>query len=166
MSRPSWNANELEHIFLKTNGACHICHGQEGPIAWQNYGRRDTEDGWEVDHVKAAARGGSDKIRNMRAAHWQCNASRQDTHFLAARAQYGVRRGPRSADEVAHRAKKRFLLGATVTPFALAAAGYVSDSYELGLAALLCGVGAYLLGQRPVRADGSPREGRRKAQGG
>ena len=162
MTRPSWNADELEHIFRKTNGRWHLCHG---PLAWQNYGRRDVEDGWEVDHVKAAARGGSHLIRNMKAAHWRHNASRQDTHVLAARAQHGVRNSPLSAEEVAERAKKRLLFGATVAPFVLGAAGYLSDSVELAVVAVLCGLTAYVLGRTPVSTEGSPREGRRKARG-
>lgn len=49
--------------------------------AWikrSDYGRRDTEWGWEVDHIDAQADGGGDELRNLRPLHWKNNAAKSD----------------------------------------------------------------------------------------
>ena len=45
-------------------------------IRYADYGDRDSEFGWEIDHVKPLARGGLDIDSNLRALHWRVNASR------------------------------------------------------------------------------------------
>lgn len=42
------------------------------------YGDRDSEFGWEIDHVYPEALGGRDDIENLRAMHWKNNASKGD----------------------------------------------------------------------------------------
>ena len=46
-------------------------------IKWNEYGNRNSEYGWEIDHIKPQALGGSDDISNLRPLHWQSNAARQ-----------------------------------------------------------------------------------------
>lgn len=65
-----------------------IVSGQDSRIlrkdvcgAWiklSDYGNRNSEFGWEIDHVIPAANGGSDMLDNLRPLHWQNNASRSD----------------------------------------------------------------------------------------
>ena len=46
--------------------------------AWikrDQYGKQ-TEYGWEVDHVYPKAKGGSDDLRNLKPLHWQNNATK------------------------------------------------------------------------------------------
>ena len=46
-------------------------------ISFASYGDRDSDYGWEVDHIVSVASGGSDLISNLRPLHWRVNASRQ-----------------------------------------------------------------------------------------
>ncbi|EJC75590.1 hypothetical protein Rleg10DRAFT_5776 [Rhizobium leguminosarum bv. trifolii WSM2012] len=45
-------------------------------ICFSDYGRRDSEYGWELDHYPTPkALGGSDDMSNIRALHWRGNAA-------------------------------------------------------------------------------------------
>ena len=47
-------------------------------IDWNQYGDRNSNTGWEIDHIKAVANGGSDLLSNLRPLHWQNNARKSD----------------------------------------------------------------------------------------
>lgn len=53
-------------------------------IAWRDYGNRDSQNGWEVDHALPVARGGSDILSNLRPLHWQNNARKSDGSLVCA----------------------------------------------------------------------------------
>lgn len=42
------------------------------------YGMRDAEYGWEIDHVFPESMGGGDDLINLRAMHWENNVSKGD----------------------------------------------------------------------------------------
>lgn len=44
-------------------------------IEWVQYGNRNSPYGWEIDHRRPTALGGSDGAGNLRALHWRANAS-------------------------------------------------------------------------------------------
>lgn len=44
-------------------------------IEWVHYGNRQSAVGWEIDHRRPTALGGSNALSNLRALHWQHNAS-------------------------------------------------------------------------------------------
>lgn len=49
--------------------------------AWvgrSKYGNRDSQYGWEIDHITAEASGGGDELSNLRPLQWENNASKQD----------------------------------------------------------------------------------------
>ena len=47
-------------------------------IFFSEYGKRNTEFGWEVDHITPEASGGTDDLSNLRPLHWKNNAKTQD----------------------------------------------------------------------------------------
>ncbi|MEI6659886.1 MAG: HNH endonuclease signature motif containing protein [bacterium] len=53
-------------------------------ISWREYGNRDSDNGWEVDHVFPESKGGSDLISNLRPLHWKNNARKSDGSLVCA----------------------------------------------------------------------------------
>ncbi len=48
------------------------------PIFRHSYGK-NTEMGWQIDHIKAVAQGGSDNMRNLQALKSSINQSKGDS---------------------------------------------------------------------------------------
>ena len=78
-----WSAKEVEQVWQKTVGS--VSQGQDAAgaiISFSQYGNTHDElnHGWEIDHIKPRALGGSDDIGNLRALHWQNNRSKGDNY--------------------------------------------------------------------------------------
>ncbi len=46
-------------------------------MQWSKYGDRESNWGWEIDHITPVSEGGKDILSNLRALHWKNNVSRQ-----------------------------------------------------------------------------------------
>ena len=46
-------------------------------IGKRYYGDRQSQYGWEIDHIKPESEGGKDDLSNLRPLQWQNNASKQ-----------------------------------------------------------------------------------------
>lgn len=55
-------------------------------IAWDKYGRRDNDFGWEIDHIYPESLGGDNQPDNLRALHYLNNISKGDDYpsYMAA----------------------------------------------------------------------------------
>lgn len=105
-----------------------------------------------MEHGRPRARGGTDHPNNLRPAHAQCNASKQDRGNASVRAKHGFVRGPYTRAEVARRRRRQGAIGMA----AGAAVGLLAVSL-LAANAVVLAVGwlvGGLVGSRlPVRAS-------------
>jgi hypothetical protein len=46
-------------------------------IGREYYGNRQSQYGWEIDHIQPESEGGGDELSNLRPLQWQNNASKQ-----------------------------------------------------------------------------------------
>ncbi len=46
------------------------------PMRFSDYGNRDSDFGWEIDHIVQKKDGGSDKLENLRPLNWKSNVAR------------------------------------------------------------------------------------------
>lgn len=53
------------------------CTGRQ--ITYGEYGRL-TQTGWEIDHIKPVAKGGSDDLSNLQPLQWQVNRAKGDQY--------------------------------------------------------------------------------------
>ena len=53
-------------------------------IKFSDYGNRDSDYGWEIDHITPASKGGGDELSNLRPLHWQNNVSKSDGRLVCA----------------------------------------------------------------------------------
>lgn len=50
------------------------------PIKYSDHGNTNSKYGWEIDHKKPQAEGGSDDLSNLQPLQWELNRSKGDTY--------------------------------------------------------------------------------------
>lgn len=88
--------NQLNDIYDRTTGYCHICRKK---LAFINYGRVGSRGAWEVEHSRAKAHGGTDRGNNLYPACISCNRSKGEGNTRTARKQHGHTRAPLSKEK-------------------------------------------------------------------
>ena len=79
----SFNDNKIQHVWNKgriTPGNDPNAWRQDQCGAWigrQFYGNRNSQYGWEIDHITPVERGGTDDLSNLRPLQWGNNADKQ-----------------------------------------------------------------------------------------
>ena len=53
-------------------------------ISYRAYGNRNSDYGWEIDHITSVAHDGSDNLSNLRPLHWRNNVSKSDGRLSCA----------------------------------------------------------------------------------
>lgn len=49
-------------------------------MKYQDHGDRNSEYGWEVDHILPVSKGGTDNLDNLQPLHWENNATKGDQY--------------------------------------------------------------------------------------
>ena len=122
---------QLDAIYDKTSGKCHIC-GKK--LARSNYGVPGARGCWEVERSVAVARGGTDSMNNLLAACISCNRLKGESTSRTARARNGRSRAPYSAAKVS-----KIKTGHAVSGAAIAGVATLFFAPELFLVAAIAG---------------------------
>lgn len=85
---------ELNYIYNRTDGCCHIC-GKK--LSFKNYAAFGARGAWEIEHSLPQARGGTSHRNNLYAACISCNRRKRHGSTRGARAEHGRNAAPLSA---------------------------------------------------------------------
>jgi hypothetical protein len=61
---------------------------------FQKYGDRNSQYGWEIDHITSQDHGGSDAPSNLRPLQWENNASKGAGRLVCKVKAHGKNNGP------------------------------------------------------------------------
>jgi hypothetical protein len=105
-------AHDLNAIYNRTSGYCHICHRK---VYFNNYGVLGARGAWEIEHSRPQALGGTHHGNNKYAACIPCN--REKSHRYSTRtmrARNGLSRAPLSFKKRREAKQTQALAGAAL----------------------------------------------------
>lgn len=111
---------QLDRIYRKTSGYCHLCHTK---LSRKHHGQRGKRGAWHVDHSVPRAKGGTDHPNNLKPACISCNLEKSDQTTRTARGRNGKSRAPLSTEKRKQAKNENAFLGAVgggVAGFAVA----------------------------------------------
>lgn len=126
---------QLNQIYDRTSGRCHLCHKK---LSFINYGKRGTRAPWHIEHSIPKAKGGTDHLRNLYAACISCNLEKGTKSTRTIRSRNGVKAAPLSEKRIAEKRESNALKGMCV--------GAVWGSREGASGAILGGIFGLFLG--------------------
>lgn len=91
----NYTYEQLDAIFERTDGHCHLC-GKK--LCCNNYGHWGRRGAWEVEHSVPRSAGGSDRLNNLYAAHISCNREKGTLTTRTARKWNGRTKAPLSQE--------------------------------------------------------------------
>lgn len=110
-TRRRFTNDELNDIYDRTDGRCHLCHRK---LSFVNYGANGERGAWHVEHSRPLARGGTHHLNNLYAACVWCNLNKGTVSTRTARSWAGERRAPLSRSKRASARDRNTLEGAVV----------------------------------------------------
>jgi len=78
----SWTEKEKQEVWLKSNNSTANA-GKDAcgkAIHYNKHGDTDSSYGWEIDHIKPVAKGGTDALSNLQALYWHTNRTKGDEY--------------------------------------------------------------------------------------
>ena len=126
-------AHDLNAIYDRTSGYCHICHRK---VYFNNYGVLGARGAWEIEHSRPQALGGTHHGNNKYAACIPCN--REKSHRYSTRtmrARNGLSRAPLSFTKRSEAKQTQALAGAALFGIAGYAFGPVGALIGIALGA-------------------------------
>lgn len=87
----AYSDDQLNYIYDKTDGRCHLCWGR---LSFKNYASFGYRGAWEVEHSVPEAAGGTDHRNNLYPVCIPCNRSKGARSTRTTRAVYGRSRAP------------------------------------------------------------------------
>lgn len=100
---------QLDRIYRKTSGYCHLCHAR---LSRNNHARAGQRGAWHVEHSIPRAKGGTDHLNNLKPACISCNLEKCTKTTRTVRGRNGKTRAPLSVEKRKQAKSENALLGA------------------------------------------------------
>ena len=81
----SYSDKTKREIFDSSSGICALCDNE---LVFELHGSKE-EGGWEIDHSKPKADGGTEHINNLQPMCWECNRKKSDMPMRDAKEKFG-----------------------------------------------------------------------------
>ena len=126
----AWTDEQLNRIFDRTSGCCHICWKK---LVRSNYSRFGLAGAWEVEHSIPRAEGGTDHGNNLFPAHITCNRAKGTLSSRTARRRHGRARAPLSRAQRERRKEENTVKGGVLGVVFGLATGGIGAAIVLGI---------------------------------